>query len=226
MPDIEHVPPRRLTRPESKARTREALISAARRVFAAEGYSGASLDKIAAEAGYTKGAVYAHFASKEELFLSLLSDGLMRQIERLETLLADARVRPDTLEPAMNAFLDELDRPDTSIGMDLSVLGVELQLESRRNLQLAEGFSDMIDRHRSALKAVVSEVFRIKGGRPAIDIEMYSGTLIAIVEGLAVSRAGGLQGSLAPTRMVLNILLGLQPAIMAETSDDGGTSEN
>ncbi len=217
MNEIDQTSRRRLTRHESKARTREALLSAARQVFAAEGYSSASLDQIAAEAGYTKGAVYAHFASKEDLFLELMSSGLMRQIEILEALLADARAAPDRLEPLLNQLLDELDRPGTNIGLDLSILGVELQLESRRNSQIAEGFANTIDRHRLALKAVVAEVFRIGGARPAMDIDLYSGTVIAIVEGLALSRAGGLQGTVAPTRLVLNILLGLQSAV--QTAD-------
>lgn len=224
MPEMKQTARRRLTRPESKARTREALLAAAQRVFAAEGYSRASLDQIAAEAGYTKGAVYAHFSSKEDLFLELLSDGLVRQVEVLETLLAEARVQSESLEPAMNALLDELDRPGTSIGMDLSVLGIELQLESRRNPKLAEGFVGTIDRHRLALKEVVAEVFRIKGARPAMDIDMYSGTVIAVVEGLALSRAGGLQGTVAPTKIVLNILLGLQPAIQTEDARNRETN--
>ncbi|MBO0919826.1 TetR/AcrR family transcriptional regulator [Cellulomonas sp. zg-ZUI222] len=52
-------------------RTRADLLDAAARVFAARGFEGASVDDVAAEAGYTKGAVYAHFGSKRELFLAV-----------------------------------------------------------------------------------------------------------------------------------------------------------
>lgn len=204
---------RRLTRSEAKARTRAALLAAARQVFTRGGYPGASLDQIAAEAGYTKGAVYAHFASKEELFLALLAEGLFHQMEVLEGLLEKARAEPGRLSVFLNDMLDELDDPDAVAGSNLAVLGVELQLESRRNPQLAAGFTDVIDRHRKALRGVVAEVFRINGTRPAMDIDMYSGTLIAVVEGLALSRAGGLQGSVASSRQVINILLGLEPAV-------------
>lgn len=51
--------------------TRADLLTAAARVIAAHGYESATVDDIAAEAGYTKGAVYAHFGSKEALFLTL-----------------------------------------------------------------------------------------------------------------------------------------------------------
>ena len=52
-------------------RTRADLLAAARRVFAEKGYEGASVGDVAAAAGYTKGAVYANFGSKEDLFLEL-----------------------------------------------------------------------------------------------------------------------------------------------------------
>ena len=49
-------------------RTRSALIASARHVFATRRFEGASLDEIADEAGYTRGAIYRHFANKEDLF--------------------------------------------------------------------------------------------------------------------------------------------------------------
>lgn len=62
----------RLTREEKRERTRQELLDAAARVFARSGYRAASLDGIAEEAGYSKGAVYSNFTSKEELFLTLV----------------------------------------------------------------------------------------------------------------------------------------------------------
>jgi len=52
-------------------RTRADLLAAARRVFAAKGYEGAAVGDIAAEAGYTKGALYSNFDSKEAIFLEI-----------------------------------------------------------------------------------------------------------------------------------------------------------
>jgi AcrR family transcriptional regulator len=56
--------------------TRSRILASARRVFAQHGYAGATLDAIAADASLTKGAVYWHFASKEDLFLALLKEHL------------------------------------------------------------------------------------------------------------------------------------------------------
>ena len=64
-------------------RTRADLLAAARRVFAAKGYEGAAVGDIAAEAGYTKGALYSNFDSKEAIFLEI-ARGLTTQ-EAAET---------------------------------------------------------------------------------------------------------------------------------------------
>jgi AcrR family transcriptional regulator len=71
----------RLTRTERKQRTRAELLTAARRVFVRRGFHQASLDEIAEEAGYTKGAVYSNFASKDDLFLALLEAHYEERIE-------------------------------------------------------------------------------------------------------------------------------------------------
>ena len=69
----------RLTRPERKAATRRELLDAARTVFLRRGFHGASLDEIAEEAGYTKGAVYSNFEDKDALFLAVLDAGYGRR---------------------------------------------------------------------------------------------------------------------------------------------------
>src|SRR5947208_2818313 len=62
----------RLRRPEMVLRNREAVLAAARRVFLDRGYAGATLELIAEDAGFSKGVLYSQFASKADLFLTLL----------------------------------------------------------------------------------------------------------------------------------------------------------
>ena len=64
----------RLSRAEQNERNRALLLAAARRVFLERGYYAATLDQIADEAGFSKGAVYSRFASKADMFLALLED--------------------------------------------------------------------------------------------------------------------------------------------------------
>ena len=61
-----------LTPERRRQQTRDHLLRAAAQVFAERGYHGASLDEVAAAAGFTKGAVYSNFKNKEDLFLALL----------------------------------------------------------------------------------------------------------------------------------------------------------
>jgi AcrR family transcriptional regulator len=63
--------------------TRNRILAAARRVFAAKGYTGASLDEVAADAGLTKGAIYWYFASKSEVLLALMEESRKRQAHSL-----------------------------------------------------------------------------------------------------------------------------------------------
>jgi AcrR family transcriptional regulator len=62
----------RMTRETSKAMTRERLLGEARRLFRERGYAATSLEQIAEAAGVTKGAIYGHFSSKEDLLISAI----------------------------------------------------------------------------------------------------------------------------------------------------------
>src|SRR5687768_9372807 len=62
----------RLTQPERRARSRSALMEAAARGLSRYGYSNLVLEQVAAEAGYSRGALYHQFAGKEELALAVL----------------------------------------------------------------------------------------------------------------------------------------------------------
>jgi AcrR family transcriptional regulator len=64
-----------VTRAESKERTRQRLLAEAQRLFRERGYAATSLEQIAEAAEVTKGAIYGHFASKEDLLLSAIEAG-------------------------------------------------------------------------------------------------------------------------------------------------------
>jgi AcrR family transcriptional regulator len=67
---------------ERKAQTRAELLSAASAVVARRGDHTPAVDEVASEAGYSAGALYAHFGSKEQLFLDLVEEHLAYQIQR------------------------------------------------------------------------------------------------------------------------------------------------
>lgn len=88
----------RISREASQQQTRQRLLDAAFSVFSERGYHAASIDSIAEEAGFSKGAVYSNFASKEELFLALLdhlSAEQMKGWDKVKTLLDPQPATPD-----------------------------------------------------------------------------------------------------------------------------------
>ena len=69
--------------------TRRHLLDAAATVFARQGFHGASLDDVAAVAGFTKGAVYSNFASKDDLFLAVFEDRYAREQDEMHRVLTE-----------------------------------------------------------------------------------------------------------------------------------------
>ena len=65
--------PRPRTQAERRARTRTALLEAAAQAFSRYGYGNVILEKVAAEAGYTRGALYHQFTGKEELAVAVVA---------------------------------------------------------------------------------------------------------------------------------------------------------
>jgi AcrR family transcriptional regulator len=92
------------TRKERQADTRLSLLRSAARLFSKRGMEGTSVEEIAAEAGYTKGAFYANFKSKEELFLTMLDEHFAAEIERMDRALAGSGDPGEEARHAAAAF--------------------------------------------------------------------------------------------------------------------------
>lgn len=89
--------------------TRAALLRSATEAVCELGLHGASIDLIASRAGYTKGAFYAHFASKEELLLVMLDEHFAAEIERLDSVLEGAGEPVEEARRAAAGFLAQVD---------------------------------------------------------------------------------------------------------------------
>ena len=96
-------------RAEARGTARTQLLDAAERVLAERGYVGASVDRVVAEAGLTKGAFYWNFATKEELFLGLLEDRFDRRARGLMALTAGAAAEETSSQAVSQGFADMVD---------------------------------------------------------------------------------------------------------------------
>ena len=104
--------PQVLTRRERQEQTRDRLLDAATKVFARRGYHEASVEEIAAEAGFTTGAVYSNFAGKEELFLALAEREVTHRVAEIRAVAHERMVtlQQDALQKAAEGIttLDEV----------------------------------------------------------------------------------------------------------------------
>ncbi len=89
--------------------TRAALLRSASRTICELGMHGASIDRIAADAGYTKGAFYVHFASKEDLFLRMLDEHFATELARLDAVLSGTGDPAEEARSAAEDFLEHID---------------------------------------------------------------------------------------------------------------------
>ena len=94
----------RLTREQSKDQTRERLLDAAQAIFMKKGFVAASVEDIAAAAGYTRGAFYSNFRSKSELFLELLRRDHEIMQAGLQSIFASAASREEMEERVLRYY--------------------------------------------------------------------------------------------------------------------------
>ncbi len=162
-------PPR--TRP-TRVEVRDRILDAASKVFAAEGFAGATIDAIGQAAGFTKGAVYSNFESKDELFLALLD----REFEQRGAQIATALGSGDAAAAASELSRSGLDAVRGHA--DYYVLFVEYWLRAVRDPQLRER---LIARRRAAIADQASQIFgpaaTVPSGRRVADVAQLVATI-------------------------------------------------
>lgn len=162
--------------------SREQLLAAASRVFARSGYHGASMSDIAAEAGFSKGALYWSFASKEELFYALLDE----LDEQLGTLISASASMPEELERT-----GELSRGLSAVladARDVVLLFHEYSALAVRDPKVATRYAQRNARLREQIAAAVRLRHETIGVPLAIAPEDLATALIALVDGLSIQQ--------------------------------------
>jgi AcrR family transcriptional regulator len=174
---------RRLTRQESQARTRSLILEVARSEFLARGYTGTSLERVAETAGFSKGAVYAHFAGKEELCLAVLETHFFGQLQKF---MADFTAGGDTIDDRMavlERWWDILLADE-----EWQLLAVEFAVQTRRNPEIQEQIVARERMVRTAVTALVAQQAAQLGVTPILPPEQLAIVLVAVVGGIAVQR--------------------------------------
>jgi AcrR family transcriptional regulator len=173
-----------LTRAEAKARTRTLLLEAAAREFARKGFAGASVDDIAESAGFSAGALYSNFASKDELFVELLSSRRSARMADALSILSDDASTLGEVRSALSRHLVNIADKDT----DLAPLEAEFWLYAIRRPEFGEHLVAQFCSNRDALASVLGE-WSSKRGRPESGpFENVATVLLALFQGLVQLR--------------------------------------
>jgi AcrR family transcriptional regulator len=116
--------------------TRRKLLQAAERLFARDGFEATTLEDIAAEAGYTRGAFYANFGSKEDIFFALLERWVAERIEEVNALLRQHQGAAERLRALRQYYAQNAkDR-------GLALLALEFKLFTLRHPKAAARFRE------------------------------------------------------------------------------------
>jgi AcrR family transcriptional regulator len=134
--DEGHARPPRRSQGERRATTRAALLAAARELFAAKGFAGAGREEIVERAGVTRGAMYHHFASKEELFQAVYEEVEAEVMARVVEAAAPARDELEMLRLGSHAYLEVAARAEVR---RICLLDAPAVLAPELRRELAEG---------------------------------------------------------------------------------------
>jgi AcrR family transcriptional regulator len=173
----------RLTREERRQQTRARLLDAAGRVFARRGFHAATVDEVADAAGYTKGAVYANFASKDELFLALLDQRLAAQLQQVQALCAI-----ESSGELRAALLTQTEREFAAAG-DFGLLQAEFWLYAMRHPAAQAELAQRYRQLRGRLAELISERHARHQTAPAMPAEQLAALAIATDTGLFLQYA-------------------------------------
>lgn len=173
----------RLLRAERKERTRAELVGAARSVFLRHGFHAASLEEIAEEAGYTKGAVYSNFAGKDDLFLAVLEDHSQRRARAYSEIIFDHDDIEDSYRAVARFWREANEREP-----EMARLIAEFLVHASRQEPLRTAAREVRERGTAAIAGLVDELAARHGIEftlPTHDVVRGSG---ALNRGLAIEQ--------------------------------------
>jgi AcrR family transcriptional regulator len=173
---------KRLTRAESRERTRQRIIDAATRLFLHDGFRATSLEQVAEAAGFTIGAVYSNFEGKTAVGIAVIDELYAREAQRLSEALQGV--------PAgdKNAVFDALAAwADSTIGdPDWTRLEIEIAAFSAHEDALRAATAARYARLRARCRELIQERF---GSDSSLDPDLLATAVVGLALGVGAQRA-------------------------------------
>ncbi len=182
--------PTRLTRAEQRDLTRTRLLESAERLFVEQGFHGTSVDQIAEEAGYSKGAVYSNFGNKDELFLALLENRVDSVAMGIEVAVDRSRDIGAQVEQAGSGFAELYVGGNSK----WSLLLMEFSAHAARHDDLRERFAARNRSMRATMTRLIDEHLEPLGLTPPIPSSQLATILFALGQGYIIEKLVDPQG--------------------------------
>jgi AcrR family transcriptional regulator len=183
-------------------------------VFEREGYHGASLERIAAEAGFTKGAVYSTFESKADVMLALVSARAARRRTEMEEVLAASPAAGSDPWSTL-AELSQRFASQAAEERDWWTAVIEFMVVVGRDEELRARYAEHHDATREAVVALVRDWVQETGIRLSISPERLATAGMALNVGLTV------ESLLAPAEVPEKLYADAQVALRRGSIADG-----
>lgn len=172
---------RRLTQEERKKETRQLLLESAVEIFAKLGFHGASVDKIAENAGFSKGAVYAHFHSKEELFLAILEQQMKLHVDNIHQVIEQ--------QHSFSHFIETMDEYFLSVRQEnrtWNMLNMEFLLYAMREETVRHKWSNMIIESVEKISKAIEKLMSKENYESTLTPNEMAWTILSLENGIAV----------------------------------------
>lgn len=177
---------RRSRRDIRREETRQLLLQAAALLFARHGYDGVSLDTVAEEAGFSKGAVYWNFSSKQDLLASILELHCERQLSQVQGMLAVAMPLDERIRQISAAYFAPSEDAE-----DWCLLFVELWIQAMRERSLRPRLAQLYRATRQEVAHMIQEEAENLGMALTLPAEEVAAALLALGDGLMMQHFAG-----------------------------------
>lgn len=187
--------------------TRRQLIDAARRIFARDGFELARLEDIAAAAGKTRGAFYANFQDKEDVFFAIFEDYLSRDRKRIRLQLSESQSEYDRIETLARHLCTVIkDRGRMLLALEFKLYAIRRPMKQKRLASLHAAM---------CMRCVETDVDKLlpefTNGTPQ-QRRMQTAQVGALLDGLALNSLFD-AGSLSQEQMLSHIRVALREAL-------------
>jgi len=171
----------RKTRAERQAETRQRLSDSAQTQFSRKGFAAATIDEIAEGAGFSRGAFYSNFSTKEDLAVALLDRQMAADVARFTELARAAHGNPGKIAEELRAAYQAIERQD-----DLELLRLEMLMLARRSDTFAARCRTLFSQQHERAIGLIGHLFAAAGRVPPMDPALLASMILALRSGAAL----------------------------------------